>query len=308
MNIKERVKSLLKEAELYKSQRLLREARKKYTLVIDILQQQTRIQNRDVLIAAVEKKREDLDHAIAKWDQSRVNPEVSSKVQDLIKRLFTTTEEGLSDDEKEINEAITLAKFGQHRKALEEFRRLVRRPGISLSAAKNAVKCHLELSEAAEAVDMVKRWWSKGFFTPEQYTSLTQFMQAAFEKNGIAWDDAAMATDGGAVSLEEDFTAPVDDDIIDITSIGINFQGGPMEGQHVELDVSFQSGSLLSLIVGSSEKALLEYLGKGKPIHDVDFFSPIAIFKGAAVVESNTEILSGPKKGDFSLDIRINSM
>jgi len=308
MNIKERVKSLLKEAELYKSQRLLREARKKYTLVIDILQQQTRIQNRDVLIAAVEKKRESLDHAIARWDQSRVNPEVSGKVQDLIKRLFTTSEEGVSDDEKEINEAITLAKFGQHRKALEEFRRLVRRPAISTSAAKNAVKCHLELSESAEAVETVKLWWSEGCFTPEQYTSITQFMQAAFDKKGVRWDEALMAADEGALVAEEDFTAPVDDDIIDITSIGINFQGGPMEGQHVELDVSFQSGSLLSLIVASSEKALLELLQIGQAIHDVDFYSPIAIFKGAAVVESNTEIMSGPKKGDFSLDIRINSM
>jgi len=308
MNIKERVKSLLKEAELYKSQRLLREARKKYILVIDILRQQTRIQNRDALIAAVEKKRESLDIAIAKWDQSRVNPEVSSKVQDLIKRLFTTSEEGVSDDEKAINEAITLAKFGQHRKALEEFRRLVRRPGISISAAKNAVKCYLELSESAEAVETVKLWWTQGCFTPEQYTSITQFMQTAFEKKGIHWDEAVMAAEDGDLAVEDDFTVPVDDDMIDITSIGINFERAPMAGQHVELDVSFQSGSLLSLIVASNEQTLLELLRKGQAIDDVDFYSPIAIFKGAAVVEANTEILSGPKKGDFSLDIRINSM
>lgn len=301
MNIKERIKSLLKEAELYKSQRLLKEAREKYTLVINILQQQTRIQNRDSLIAAVEKKREGLDKAISKWAQSQVNPEVSSKVQDLIKRLFTIPDEGGSDEEKEISEAITLAKFGQHRKALQEFSRLVHMPCVCISAAKNAIKCYLELFEPDEAVETVRGWWREGCFTPEQYTSITTFMQSAYEKKGLDWD-----ADG---PVDEDpFAAPVDDDIIDITSIGINFEIGSMEGQHVELDVSFQSGSLLSLIVISSEKTLLQHLKRGQSIHDVDFYSPIAIFKGSVVVESNTEILSGPKKGDFSLDIRIDSI
>lgn len=307
MNIKERVKSLLKEAELYKSQRLLREAREKYTLVIEILHQQTRIQNRDTLITAVERKRESLDSAIAKWDQSQVNPEVSGKVQDLIKRLFTTPEEGGSDEEKTINEAITLAKFGQHRKALEEFSRLVRISSVCMSAAKNAVKCYLELAEPEEAMETIRGWWREGCFTPEQYTSITSFMQSTFEQKGLDWDDAMMGTDGGADEVDA-FTAPIDDDIIDITSIGVNFDDGPMEGEHLELDVSFQSGSLLSLIVDRSEKNLLALLQKGQAIHDVDFYSPIAIFKGSAVVESNTEILSGPKKGDFSLDIRIDSI
>ncbi|BCS95798.1 hypothetical protein DSLASN_14300 [Desulfoluna limicola] len=307
MNIKERIKSLLKEAELYKSQRLLREAREKYTLVIDILQQQTRIQNRDALIAAVEKKRESLDGAIVKWDKSQVNPEVSGKVQDLIKRLFTTPEEGGSDEETAINEAITLAKFGQHRKALEEFSRLVHKSSVCISAAKNSIKCYLELSEPDEALETIRGWWREGCFTPEQYTSIANFMQSIFEKKGIDWDESLMGTDGGDDG-EEAFTAPIDDDIIDITSIGVNFEDGPMKGQHVELDVSFQSGSLLSLIVGRSEQALLALLKKGQSIHDVDFYSPIAIFKGSAVVESNTEILSGPKKGDFSLDIRIDSI
>lgn len=307
MNIKERIKSLLKEAELYKSQRLLKEARKSYTLVIEILQQQTQIQNRDALIAAVEKKREGLDAAIAKWSQSQVNPEVSSKVQDLIKRLFTTSDDGVSHEEIEINEAITLAKFGQHRKALEEFSRLVRVPSVCISAAKNAIKCYLEFLEPEGAVETVRGWWRQGCFTPEQYASITHFMQSSFEKKGLDWDASIMETKGGKVE-EKTFTAPVDDDIIDITSIGINFESGAMAGDHVELDVSFQSGSLLSLIVAKSEQALLQLLQKGHSIHDVDFYSPIAIFKGSAVVEANTEILSGPKKGDFSLDIRIDSI
>ena len=307
MNIKERVKSLLKEAELYKSQRLLREAHEKYTIIIDILQQQARIQNCDTLIAAVEKKRSHLESVIAQWDRSQVNPVLSSHVQELIKRLFTTSEEGGSAEEKRVDEAITLAKFGQHRKALEELSHLVHRPGVCLSAAKNTIKCYLELSEADEAMTTVHSWWKAGCFTPEQYAALLGFMQSIFEKKGIIWEGDRM---GGAGETEgsEAFSVPVDDDIIDITSIGIHFENGPMKGQRFELDVSFQSGSLLSLIVSRDNTTLLRILKRGETIHDVDFYSPIALFKGSAVVESNTEILSGPKKGDFSLDIRINSI
>ena len=307
MNIKEKIKSLLKEAELYKSQRLLEEARERYTLVIETLRQQTEIPNLENLINGVEKKRAELDQAIAKWDKAQITPEVSDRVQDLIKRLFTSASNERSPDEHAVDEAITLAKFGQHRKALAEFNRLVHVPEVGLKATKNAVKCHLELAEVDEALEMVVAWNRGGCYTPEQYTSIISFMRTSFEKEGIAWDDSRVYPEETQVS-EETSSDFMDDDIIDITSIGISIDEGPMSGNHVELDVSFQSGSLLSLIVSGSNEALINLFQRGQTIHDVDFYSPIAIFKGSAVVESNTRINSGPKKGDFSLDIRIDSI
>lgn len=307
MNVKERIKSLLKEAELYKSQRLLQEAREKYTHVIEILRQQTQIPNLESLVAGVEKKRAELDQAIVKWEQSQVTPEVSDRVQDLIKRLFTNTSEEQTSHEAALDEAITLAKFGQHRKALAEFSRLVAEPNVCVKAAKNAIKCQLEYAGEDEIIENVTSWWKEGAFTPEQYTSIVSFMRTSFEKKGLPWDEEKVNQDREAVEEqpESDF---MDDEIIDITSIGLSFDHGPLSGNHVELDVSFQSGSLLSLIVEGANEALIKLLQRGQAIHDVDFYSPIAIFKGSAVVESNTRITSGPKKGDYSLDIRIDSI
>jgi len=76
----------------------------------------------------------------------------------------------------------------------------------------------------------------------------------------------------------------------------------------VELDVSFQSGNVISLIVSSKDEHLIENLKVGVRLDDVHFYSPVAIFRGSGVVSAKTQIKSGPKKGDYSLDIKIESL
>jgi hypothetical protein len=45
----------------------------------------------------------------------------------------------------------------------------------------------------------------------------------------------------------------------------------------------------------------------GTKLNDIEFYSPFAMFKGAGIVTSNTKIATGPKRGDFSLDIKVTS-
>jgi hypothetical protein len=75
----------------------------------------------------------------------------------------------------------------------------------------------------------------------------------------------------------------------------------------VEFDVNFQSGSMLSLIISKKDQDLIDDFKAGTKLKDVQFYSPIAIFNGSGVVSSKTQIKSGPKQGDFCLDIRIMS-
>ena len=60
--------------------------------------------------------------------------------------------------------------------------------------------------------------------------------------------------------------------------------------------------------MSSNDKLLIESLKVGVRLDDMDFYSPIAIFKGSGVVETNTRIETGPKRGDYSLDIKIHSI
>ena len=113
------------------------------------------------------------------------------------------------------------------------------------------------------------------------------------------------------MGLEQDVGAAEqdegDEEFLDITSIGITFDSGPRKGKMVEFDVNFQSGNMLSLIISKQDQALIEDLKAGMELKDIQFYSPIAIFNGLGVVSSKTQIKSGPKQGDYCLDIRIKS-
>jgi len=96
-----------------------------------------------------------------------------------------------------------------------------------------------------------------------------------------------------------------EDEIIDISSIVIYFESGPQSGRQLALDVSFQTGNVISLLISSRDRELIENLKVGVTLDNLQFYSPIAIFRGSGVVSAKTQIESGPKRGEYSLDIKI---
>lgn len=313
MSIKDKVKLLLKEADLYKSQRLLKESKIKYLEAIKLIQNHDQIPNRKSLVSAITKKINALDNGIVRWDKSTSTPEVSPKVQDLIKKLFTANTSKDTDAVKSLKSAITLAKFGQYKRAVKEFNQLVRIESVSVPAARNSLKCIMEISSIDDAVSQYNQWKNIKIFSPEKEQIIKQFLQDIIDKKGLqitlsSHEDETPKANGSPGLMESALMDQDDEDIIDITSIGIHFSHGPKQGEHVEMDVSFQAGNVLSLIVSSKDKLLIESLKVGVQLDDMDFYSPIAIFKGSGIVESNTRIESGPKRGDYSLDIKIHSI
>jgi len=94
---------------------------------------------------------------------------------------------------------------------------------------------------------------------------------------------------------------------LDISSIGIPMENGLQKGNVVEFDVSFQSGNEISLLIPEREKGTIEHLIVGTELNNIEFYSPFAMFQGNGVVSSNTKISTGPKRGDYSLDIVVKS-
>ncbi len=308
MSIKDKVKMLLKEAELYKGQRLLKESKNKYLEAISLIKTNELIPNKESLITAINKKIDFLNNGIVRWEQSASTPEVSPKVQDLIQKLFTSEDIKDNDAVKALKSAITLAKFGQYKRAINEFNNLVSIDHVSVAAAKNSIKCIVENATIEDAVAQYHQWVNKKTLKSDRIMVIRKYLQDIIDKTG------SIISIDAPNSSEQKNVAPMyemdeqDEDIIDITSIGIRFNHGPKKGEHIELDVSFQAGNVLSLIVSSSDKLLIESLKIGVRLDDMDFYSPIAIFKGSGVVESNTRIETGPKRGDYSLDIKIHSI
>jgi tetratricopeptide (TPR) repeat protein len=332
MDPKDQIISLLKEADLYQKQGLLNEAKGKYKKATEIIRVNPSIKNGADLIASIVKKVVDLNQKINDINQAASKPTVSDQKQELIKNLFAGS--GAKDDcTNRLEGAIALAKFGQFERALEEFERLLDVDTVRVAAAKNIVRCHLEVDALEDAAQCFERWVGDDRFASAQLDKIRFFLEGRLRKAGferelyqkeetVSDEDmealemvstSAEASDASEDRIQlasqkanlEEFELPDEDEFLDINSVGIQFHSGPQKGEMVEFDVSFQTGNSINLIISSKEQALLDELERGTKLNDLQFFSPIAILNGSGVVTAKTQIKSGPKEGDYSLDITI---
>ena len=174
MNIATKIKALLREAELYRSQGLLKEALNKYNKTAEIIFGNERLNTNKKLIDGISKKVVSLKKEIEKLEQAPKTPEVSPQVQDLIKKLFSFSQDK-DEDTIELDGAIALAKFGQYQRALAEFNKLIRKDSLRVDAAKNILRCHVALSSVDDAIAQYKQWLSNDIFLPKQLDKLHVF-------------------------------------------------------------------------------------------------------------------------------------
>ena len=310
MSLKDQIKAILQEAEIYRRQGLLEESRFKYKEATDLIQANEQLRNRDALIQAIGSKVASLDSTTDALDNEEASPQLSPKAQDLIKKLFSFSEKK-DRDEAALEGAIALAKFGQFDGALQEFKALIDRDTHRLVAAKNILRCHFAVNANEAAVDQLKEWIGADLFSPEQLNGLKASVADHLSRQGVEMElpeiEASVPAGGEEVSAFDDTGAGNDDqgEFLDITSIGITMEEGASQGQMVEFDVNFQSGNMLSLIIPSKDEPLIAQLQDGVRLDNIQYYSPIAIFRGAGVVASRTQIKNGPKKGDFCLDVKI---
>jgi tetratricopeptide (TPR) repeat protein len=300
MGIKESIKKLLQEAELYNKHGLLDEARGKYSEAEKRIREHDGILNKEKILKGIANKIRLLDSDSKRVEKGPTSPELSTKAQDLIKNLFSFSKTD-SKEEALLEGAIALAKFGQFERALGEFEKLIDKESHRVVAAKNVLRCHIQLDSEDAAADQYERWARDEHFPPAQLEKIRLFLVEILKSKGIQRELTSISTE------EETVQEPEEEEFIDISSIGIYFNAGPAKGKVVEFDVNFQSGNMLSLIISKNDAKTLELINEGDALKDLQFFSPIAMFNGSGVVSAKSEIKSGPKQGDFCLDIKIAS-
>ncbi len=323
MSTIKKVKKLLQEAELYHSQGLLNEAMAKYNSATDLVKGDDQIKNKQNLIDGILNKTNVLKKDIAKVEAAPKSPEVSAEVQDLIKKMFAFSAEK-DEDTIALDGAIALAKFGQYERALKEFNELLKKESLRVVAAKNILRCHMALSSPDAAIAQYEQWLADAVFVPNQVDKIRVFFEGMLEKEGVATSLPASAKPAEEPELEietsevaPEVLEPViegleleeddADEVLDINSIGITMEKGPREGEMVEFSVSFQSGNVISLLISGKDKSFLDVLKPGTKLTDVQYYSPIAIFNGTGMVSAVTEIKTGPRQGDYSVDIKVES-
>jgi tetratricopeptide (TPR) repeat protein len=307
MDVKQQIKMLIQEAEIYRSQGLLVEAKGKYKQVASVIEKNEQIKNKQGLLDGLNKKIKTLEVDLNKFVKAPEAVQVPKEVQDLIKKQFAFATDK-DEDTAALDGAIALAKFGQIDRALEEFNQLIGKESVKVAAAKNILRCHMVHTSMEKAVAQYENWYSSDIFTSVQKNNICRFLEDALNKKG---SELTISRVEEIPSLEEDVTAldldAEDEEIIDISSVTISFEDGPRKGNTIELDVNFQSGNVISLLFSRNEKKLVDDFRVGLKLKNLQFFSPIAIFTGSGIVTEKTKISSGPRQGDYSLDIKIES-
>ena len=290
----------MQQAEVYRNQGLFQEAMEKYNIASGLILKNNKIKNRQNLIHVISKKMGALENDFKK-ENSPASRKMPKKTQELIKnkKIFPKK---LKKDEAALEGALNLAKFGQYKRALKELQNLISVDSIRVNAAKNIIRCHMALSAPDDAIDQYNKWISNNLFRNDQLEKVRFFLKSSLVKKGTkrTLPELKKTSKPEYPDFEEK-----EEEVPDISSIVIILDKGPQKGKGIELDVSFQTGNIINVIMSGRDHERIKNLNIGFKINDIQFFSPIAIFKGSGLVSNMKYINSGPKKGDCSLDIKV---
>lgn len=296
MQIKIKVRNLVREAELYRKQGLFMEARSRYKTAIDLIENTDNIKNKNDLISVISNKINQLDTKVEQVEGTQ-----GQMTEDEIKVIINEYRD------KPIEGAIALANFGVYQRALGEFVKLIDDDDMRVAAAKNMIRCHEALSSLVKGVKLYKKWIDDERFTNQQIEDVRVFLDNLLKRKGREETLPQRLTLESTSQTELEPPAPPPESgekvTIDISNVLINFTNGPNAGQSMELDVSFQTDNIINLIIPKVQKNLVQAISIGQRLDDVQYFSPIAIFSGSAIVKSKKQISSGPKQGDYTLDL-----
>jgi tetratricopeptide (TPR) repeat protein len=287
------VRSLVKQAALYRAQGLLTESKGKYEEILSFLGSNHRFQNAAKFAEAVKERLQDVDRDIAEVRSAPTTPDLSPQIQNLIKKLFTFSK---TKEVGAIEGAMALAKFGQYEEAIDELQKLLKDGVLPTVTAKNILRCYLSLSLPQAAISQLKEWMRNDTLSRQDLKYVRDFLVSALTNKGMS--DMVPELSGEIQS-----SVKSQDDFLDISSIKIHFHDGKRHRYAVELDVIYQVGGLTSIVVSSADRALLDSLRIGKTLHDIQFYTPVTVFRGAGIVSRKSIIEKGPRKGSYLIDI-----
>jgi len=301
MTEKDRIRRLLKEADLYRTQGLLSDSKSKYVELLSVIEKSKTLANHKQLIAGVKSKIRAVDKSLHELRNTSEKPDLSKDLQDLIKKLFTFSQ---TKEAAAIEGAVALAKFGQYEQALKEFHKLLEKGVLPVVTAKNIIKCYLALKIPKAAVAQFAKWKTSDFFSTEDLKYIRVFLDTSLKREGFNTEIPEVET---KPSLPSKLKKKKEEVFLEISAISIHFQGGPLAGKTMEFDVHFQSANTVNVMIPASQKGLADSLVPGTRLDNIQCYSPITVFRSTGTVSGAAKIKQGPRQGDYTLDITIDA-
>jgi len=294
MSYQEHIRSLAKEAELYLTQGLFENSRKKYEQLLQFIEKK-QFSGYEGLADQVRNKIQTVDETLIAMDQEPDTEELAKDTQEMIKELFSVAR---TKEAARIEGALALAGFGQYEKALSEFEELLKEGILPVVAAKNILRCHMELSSPDKAVEQFTEWVSSSnALSAQELKLIREFLQGLLKEkdNGSRLPQLGFTSQVGNMGEEEE-----------ISSVNVLLNNGPRKGDNIEFKVTCQTGNTISVDIPERQKEVADAFRPGLRLPELQCYSPIAVFKASGIVINKTRHSSGKKQGNYMLDISID--
>jgi hypothetical protein len=301
MTEKDIIRRMLKEADLYRTQGLLSDAKSKYFQMLSVIGKSKTLAEHKQLIAGVKSKIRAVDKSLNELRDTPEKPELSGDLQDLIKKLFSFSQ---TKEASAIEGAVALAKFGQYEQALKEFHKLLEQGVLPVVTAKNMIKCYAALKMPKAAVAQFGKWRTRDFFSTEDLRYVRTFLITSMEKEGLKAKVPEVEIKPSLTSKPKKKKEEV---FLEISAVSIHLQGGPMAGQTMDFDVHFQSANTVTVLIPAVQKSVADSLTPGTRLNDIQCYSPITVFRSTGTVSGTAKVKQGPRRGDYTLDITIDA-
>jgi tetratricopeptide (TPR) repeat protein len=299
MSDQEYIKQTLKEADVYRTQGLLADAKKKYLEVLKVVGNNEKLMKHQKLIDAINSKIRAVDKAFAEFKEAPPTPELSPDLLRLIKKLFTFSQ---TKEAAAIEGAVALAKFGQYEQALIEFQKLLEEGILPVVTAKNIIRCYIALKAPNGAIAQFEKWRARNLVSDQDLKYVRSFLISSLEKEGIKANIPEVEKTRRPVK-----PAKKEEVFLEISAITVGFDGGSLKGQNVDFDVHFQSANTVSVVISAGQKNLADAFQPGTRLSSIQCYSPITVFRTSGTVTGKDRIKQGPRQGDFTVDITIDT-
>jgi len=295
------IKKVLKEAEVYHAQGLLKQAEQKYNeILVSMKRISPDLPHNEQFQETIEKKIRIIRDELKEIENEDETPQLSEEHQDLIRRIFSYSE---SKNMAALEGAVALADFGQYEKALTEFQKLLKdSTAPKMIVAKNMLRCHVFLASPHKAMEQIKSWAAENQFSESELLFLREFLENLLKEEDILYFLYDPDVDF-ALSPKETSNSEA---VFEIYSIRVQPDHDSRYEQPVDLDVAYQVGNTFRFHIKADRKDVLSRFNPGDRLKRVQCFSPNSLFNTSGIISNKKRITSGPQKGDYSIELTIN--
>jgi len=300
VDIEKRINSLIKEAEIYRTQGLFDEAKTQLDSAATLVSENKDINNADNLLALIKKQKETLKKDIEKVETATRAPEMSQDFQEVVKEQFIFSED---EDTAALEGAIALVQFGQFKRALNDLIPLLEKKDVRFVAAKNILRCYIALDSVETAQKTYDKWCSDRRFTKQELDQLGVFLKKHIEEKSAKKN----AENRMNLGLNAGAKRPVKFDIPEVYSVEIQMDEAGTDGSMLDFKVISQSGNRIQFLFPLSDVANTDILKPGNIFDEIRCYSQKCLFICNAVVRSSAKTDTGSADStEYKIEIEVS--